>query len=191
MTNTNHINDRKFNIADIKLIVGLGNLDDKYYHTRHNVGFDFLKDINTADFVMETKFKSLISITKILENRVVLSMPSTFMNKSGEAVRTISDYYKFTADEVLIVHDDLDIDIGKFKLQFNKGPRVHNGISSVERHLGTTRFWRLRIGVDNRNERQRKFLSGADYVLGKISKEELELNYSVFNTIKNEWKNEN
>lgn len=161
----------EFDISEIKLIVGLGNTGLEYERTRHNAGFIFLDSIAQSNFKEEKKFKALMSE----HNGIKLAKPTTFMNSSGEAIRAISDFYKINPSQILVVHDDLDIKLGEYKLQFDKGPKVHNGISSIENHLGTSEFWRLRIGIDNRTPELKANISGADYVLGRFSSEELEI----------------
>lgn len=177
----------KLDINQIKLIVGLGNPGKDYFNTRHNAGFLFLDSLATS-FLEEKKFKSEICITNSF-NKVIYSKPLTFMNNSGEAVKAIASFYKIKPSDILIVHDDLDIKLGDYKLQFNKGPKVHNGILSIENHLNTSEFWRLRIGIDNRTEEIKKYISGSDYVLGRFSTEELDTLTKVFNQIKAELQN--
>lgn len=115
---------------------------------------------------------------------IKLAKPTTFMNLSGESVGAISSFYKINPAEILVVHDDLDIKLGEYKMHFNKGPKVHNGITSIENHLGTSEFWRLRIGIDNRTPELRENISGADYVLGRFNSEERILLDKVFLKIK-------
>jgi PTH1 family peptidyl-tRNA hydrolase len=103
---------------------------------------------------------------------IILAKPSTFMNESGRAVRKIMDFYKMEIDQIVIVHDDLDIAFGEYKIQKEVGPKVHNGLKSVEQYLGRKDFWRVRIGIDNR-EPGKSYGTGADYVLSKLNKEEI------------------
>lgn len=162
----------KFDINSIKLIVGLGNPGKEYVKTRHNAGFIFL-DLLSNEFLTETKFKAEIANVTI-NKKILLAKPTTYMNASGESVVAICNFYKLLPKEILVVHDDLDVKLGEYKLQFNKGPKVHNGILSIENLLATTEFWRLRVGIDNRTEELRKLISGSDYVLGRFSPEELD-----------------
>ena len=95
------------------------------------------------------------------------------MNQSGQAISKVLDFYKVGFDNLTVVHDDLDIRLGEFKIQKGKGPKVHNGVSSVEEAIGTSDFVRVRIGVDNRPLENR--MPGKNYVLQDFSPEELEV----------------
>lgn len=156
----------------MKLVAGLGNPGEKYQHTRHNVGFmvvdKLLEFINKkSDFKAEKKFESEIA----REKELVLMKPQTFMNNSGVAVSKLAHFYKIQNQDVYVVHDDLDIRLGEYKIQLGVGPKVHNGVDSVVSNLGTEDFWRIRIGIDNRvldDARE----SGESYVLGKFSRDE-------------------
>jgi len=153
----------------MKLIVGLGNPNVEYKKTRHNAGFMFVdKLVEKEQFFLDKKKEAEILILK----NYILVKPQTFMNDSGRAVRKIMDFYKLGVADVIVVHDDLDIAFGEFKIQKEKGPKVHNGVRSVERCIGETDFWRVRIGIDNRQPNV-NYGTGADYVLSKLSKAEL------------------
>lgn len=164
---------QSFDITNIKLILCLGNIGREYTNTRHNAGFIFAKHIiGNHNLYLEKKLKSYIAK---LPNKQIVSLPTTLMNLSGSAASLILNYYKIAPFEMLVVHDDLDIPLGKSKLQFAKGPYVHNGVNDIEEKLSTDQFWRLRIGVDNRTQEQREKISGRDYVLMKMSKDEIEI----------------
>lgn len=155
----------------MKLIVGLGNPGKEYSTTRHNAGFEFVDSLSgRAKFTPDSKFESLLYKDK----NILFVKPQTFMNESGRAVRKILDFYKLSVDDVILVHDDLDLKLGEYKIQKGIGPKVHNGVSSVEASLPDKNFLRLRLGVDNR-EKSFYAGSGADYVLGKFNNEELEV----------------
>lgn len=168
----------------MKLVVGLGNPGEKYKDTRHNVGFMVIDKLK--------KYKENL-------RKVVLVKPKTFMNKSGVVVAKLKRFYKISVDDLYVVHDDLDLKLGEYKIQKGVGPKVHNGVSSVEEQLGSKEFWRVRVGVDNRGGRFKidstseqsrleskpvsdekssslqypmKDFSGADYVLGKFMESE-------------------
>lgn len=154
----------------MKLIVGLGNPGDEYINSRHNAGFKFVdRFTGEARFSMEGKFESLVYRDK----DVLFVKPQTFMNESGRAVRKIMDFYKLGIEDVILVHDDLDLKLGEYKLQTGVGPKVHNGVSSVEASLPDKNFLRVRIGIDNR-EKNIYTGAGADYVLSNFGKEEME-----------------
>lgn len=152
------------------LIVGLGNLGEEYEKTRHNAGFMFLDKLaGKENFSFDKKQEAEVLMMK----NFILVKPQTFMNDSGRAVRKVMDFYKLKIENVVIVHDDLDIAFGEYKIQKEKGPKVHNGVRSVEQCLGRTDFFRVRIGIDNRQP-DVNYGTGADYVLSKFSKVELE-----------------
>lgn len=151
------------------LIVGLGNPGEDYEKTRHNAGFLFVNKLAGKD-KFETDRKMEANVLK--RGELILAKPNTFMNDSGRAVRKIMDFYKLGIENVVIVHDDLDIAFGEYKIQKEVGPKVHNGLKSVEQCLGRKDFLRVRIGIDNR-EPGIGYGTGADYVLSKLNKEEM------------------
>jgi PTH1 family peptidyl-tRNA hydrolase len=153
----------------MKIIVGLGNPGEEYEKTRHNVGFMFLDQIlRREEFSLDSKKEALM----VKKDGLIIVKPQTFMNESGRAVRKILDFYKLSSNDVVVIHDDLDIAFGEYKIQKGVGPKVHNGIKSIEQSLGTDDFWRVRVGVDNRQPSV-NYGTGADYVLSKVSKEEV------------------
>jgi len=150
----------------VKLIVGLGNPGEKYARTRHNVGFvvlDALADLNNLQFFTQGKLKSQIA----KNSNLILAKPQTFMNESGKAVSLLFHHYSLSINDLLVVHDDLDISLGEYKVQVGKGPKVHYGINSIEDQLKTDQFMRIRIGVDNRDPENR--MPGEAYVLQKFA----------------------
>lgn len=172
--NIDNENHQIFDTSKIKLIVGLGNIGREYINTRHNIGFEFVETLaKTSKFNEEKKFKAYLHQVEINGHKIYLAKPTTMMNMSGESVNLISKYYNIEPNEILIAHDDLDLKLGSYKIQFSKGPRIHNGILSIENRLGTTKFWRLRIGVDNRYMATKDLMSGASYVLSTFKPDEL------------------
>lgn len=155
----------------MKIVVGLGNIGDRYRLTRHNVGFRVVERLASGESFREDKAQEAYICKK---GNVLLVKPATFMNDSGRAVRKIMDFYRISAKDLVLVHDDLDIELGDYKIQLGKGPKVHNGVSSVESTVQTSDFWRLRIGVDSRTLR-RFDGSGADYVLSNFSSDDEEV----------------
>ncbi|MBN1915596.1 aminoacyl-tRNA hydrolase [Candidatus Dojkabacteria bacterium] len=151
----------------MKLIVGLGNPGKEYEKTRHNVGFMFIEDF-TRQKDARKKWRKKDNYEFIKFGDLVVCKPLTFMNESGNAVRKIADFYKISPESIVVAHDDLDIPLGNYKLQKDKGPKVHNGIASVENSLETTEFWRLRLGIENREHK----IAGKDYVLNRFTKAE-------------------
>jgi len=160
----------------MKLIIGLGNPGEEYKRTRHNAGFLIVEKLaGKESFSFDKKQEAEVLSTK----SYLLVKPQTFMNESGRAVRKIMDFYKLEADDIVVIHDDLDIAFGEFKIQKEKGPKVHNGVKSVEQYLGRTDFWRVRIGIDNRQPGI-SYGTGADYVLSLLSKDEVKELDEVF-----------
>ena len=158
----------------MRLIVGLGNVGEKYDDTRHNIGFvvidilaSKLENSKNPNFQESKKLKS--EIIKI--GNLILAKPITFMNSSGEAVAALSTFYKIQPTDLYVVHDDLDIKLGQYKVQLGIGPKVHGGVNSIEEKLGNEGFWRVRVGVENRNPENR--ISGDEYVMGKFTEDEL------------------
>ena len=140
----------------MKLIIGLGNPGGKYVKTRHNAGF----------LVVEELLKN----KKNVFTDFLIKKSDVFMNDSGSFVKKLVDQYNLDLSNLYIVHDDLDIPLGSYKIQFGTGPKVHNGVSSTEETLGTKDFWRVRIGVDNRKIEDR--MLGEEYVLQNFTGEE-------------------
>ena len=163
----------------MKLIVGLGNPGKKYQDTRHNIGFvivDLLhasissSGFEISDWELSKKAKALYSKTKVKEETIELLKPQTYMNDSGISVSYAKNKHKIDPSDTYIVHDDLDIKLGKYKIQ-NKGPKEHNGLQSIYESIGTKDFWHVRAGVDNRDLGGR--VDGQTYVLQKFENDEL------------------
>lgn len=180
----------------MKLIVGLGNPGTKYGKNRHNVGFMVVDRLQTIDYSdtpweEDKKFNSsLITITSPYP--LIFAKPQTFMNASGEAVGKIVNWYKIEPNDIYVIHDDLDIPLGQYKIQKGKGPRLHYGIQSIEKALGTEDFWRVRIGVDNRKVPEVSKVPkvskvwrtpGEQYVLQDFTEEEQETVNEVINRV--------
>ena len=154
----------------MKLIVGLGNPGKEYSNTRHNIGFSFIDnylDKKGISGKWTKKFDGEYLETTIGKEKVLFLKPLTFMNLSGNSVRKIMDYFKIEVDDILIISDDLDLNVGNFKLKLNGSCGGHNGLRSIEASIGTSNYKRLKIGISNDKESDTK-----DYVLGKFSKEE-------------------
>ena len=130
----------------MKLIIGLGNFEDKYLFTRHNAGFmavDFFVQANNQSFRQEKKLKSMIAKF----GDVVVIKPLTYMNLSGEAVRAVMDFYKIEVKDILVIFDDISLDLGKVRFRASGSDGGHNGIKSIIQHIGTKDFDRLKIGI--------------------------------------------
>jgi len=132
------------------IIIGLGNPGEKYNNTPHNVGFEaveqFAKENNFPEFKLSEKFKALISE----KNNILLVKPQTFMNESGKSVKKIRRGR--TSAKLIVIHDDIDLPLGKIKISKNRGSAGHKGVESIIKELGTKDFIRIRIGVSRKNK---------------------------------------
>ncbi|MEI6533333.1 MAG: aminoacyl-tRNA hydrolase [Candidatus Roizmanbacteria bacterium] len=174
----------------MKLLVGLGNQGPKYEKNRHNVGFLFVHFLfesllPSSHLKQEWKYDKYISaessILETKENTLIFLKPQNYMNNSGISVGSITKKLNISSNNIIVIHDDLDIPLGKFKLSLGVGPKLHNGISSIEQHLKTTEFYRLRIGVDNRQETGN--IPGESYVLLNFLEEEFKILNQTFQEI--------
>jgi PTH1 family peptidyl-tRNA hydrolase len=137
-----------------RLIVGLGNPGAEYAETRHNAGFWFCKRFSAmlrVNFNMEGRFHGCIANAR--EARVWLLMPQVFMNRSGMSVGALARFHRILPEEILVVHDELDIAPGKLRLKFGGGAGGHNGLKDISAHLGTQDYWRLRVGIGHPGDR--------------------------------------
>ena len=168
----------------MRLIVGLGNPGEEYKKTRHNAGFLAVNEIaNNFHFpTSNSKFNAEISQATLNNEKIFLVKPQTFMNNSGEAIRAIADYYKINTEDIIIIHDDLDIPLGEYKISKNKNSGGHKGVQSIIDYLGTKDFTRIRIGImiENKKTPTEKF------VLEKFSIEEMEAVEEIIRRIKGE-----
>lgn len=137
----------------MKLTVGLGNPGEKYATTRHNAGFLILDEFAKArglNWQEDKKFKCLRAEC----DGLLIIKPQTFMNNSGESVSAIANFYKIPFSEIVIIHDEVDLDFGKTKMQIGSRSAGHRGVESIIEQLGTNEFWRFRFGVGKDPERQ-------------------------------------
>ena len=152
----------------MKLVVGLGNPTEEYNNTRHNIGYMFLDYVtNGEEFRLNKKFNAMEYITMLGGEKIIFVKPLTFMNLSGEAVIKYVNFYKLKPEDILVIQDDLDLDVGRYKLMFNHGDGGHNGIKNIILNLSSRNFLRLKIGISKAKNNTR------DYVLGKFSKSEV------------------
>ena len=156
----------------MKLIVGLGNPGREYENTRHNIGFSLL-DYIAQD--KDLKFKGVKFNAEYLDfyvgnEKVMFIKPLSFMNLSGGVVKKYVDFYKIDLDDILIIQDDLDMNIGRIKIVYDSSSGGHNGIKDIERCLGSKRYARLKIGIA-----KDKSMDTKDYVLGKFNNDELKI----------------
>lgn len=155
------------------LIVGLGNPENEYSHTRHNMGFDTINQIakNNNIQITKNKFKGLCESTIIQNQKVILLKPQTYMNLSGESVKEVAEFYNLKPEEIIVIYDDIDIEKGHIKIRKKGGAGSHNGMKSVVEELQSTDFARIRVGIG-----QPEFKSDMiNYVIGKVPKEEQEI----------------
>lgn len=133
------------------LIIGLGNPGKKFKNTRHNIGFSvldyFKKTREFSNWKKSKKFQAKISQGKIGRHKIILAKPQTFMNNSGKSVKTLTTYYKLQTTNLFVVHDDLDIALGKIKISKSRGAAGHNGVQSIINEIGSKNFIRFRIGI--------------------------------------------
>lgn len=174
------------------LIIGLGNPGTQYETTRHNVGFmaiDKIADFfSFENFKTDKKLKAEITKGNIGEKETILVKPQTFMNNSGQAVTACKNFFKVPDKNILVIHDDIDIELGKIKTAQSGGSAGHNGIKSIIELLGTKDFQRIRIGIDSRKKGgiwQKLFgkIPTEKFVLQTFRKEEIELLNDVFTMI--------
>ncbi|WP_159991790.1 aminoacyl-tRNA hydrolase [Pelistega ratti] len=161
----------------IRLIVGLGNPGPQYEATRHNVGFwlaDQLAEDVKASFTVESGFFGQLAKTKTIEGNLYILKPSTYMNRSGQSVRAVAQFYKIPVEEILVLHDELDIPSGQVKLKRGGGHAGHNGLRDIQAQMGSPDFWRLRIGVGHPRALGLS-QQVADYVLHPPRKEDMPL----------------
>ncbi len=134
----------------MKLIVGLGNFEDKYLFTRHNAGFmavDFFVQSVGENFKQDKKLKSLVAKFRFKGEDVVVIKPLTYMNLSGDAVSAVMNFYKIDKKDVFVIYDDIALDLGRVRFRGSGSDGGHNGIKSIIQHLGTKDFDRLKIGI--------------------------------------------
>ncbi len=171
----------------VKIILGLGNPGKEYESTPHNIGFAFLDFLQKTEngfssWRQEKKFLGLLA-EKIEEGqKIILLKPQTFMNNSGLAAQKIMAYYSLPLDNLLVVHDEIDLASGTFKVQKNKNAAGHRGVLSLIQHLQSKNFWRLRIGVNPQIKNGRSCLSlpTEKFVLKKMPPEEEEKIKKIF-----------
>ena len=156
----------------MKLIVGLGNPGREYEKTRHNIGFmciDKVANYFNVDFNMN-KFNGMYTQFNYNGEKVILLKPLKYMNLSGEVVRDFVNFYKIDINDILIMCDDLDTSVGTYRLRYKGSSGGHNGLKNIELHLNSKEYKRIKIGISNNKNMDTK-----DYVLGKFSKEEMDL----------------
>lgn len=163
----------------MKLIVGLGNPGEIYKNTRHNIGFIVIdKFLSKENLTWITKFHGKYTSLIINQEKVYFLKPETYMNLSGNCLKDFMSYYKIPPKDILVIQDDLDLPIGKYRLKYKSSAGGHNGIKSIIENLKTEEFSRLKIGISHD-----KNINTKDYVLGKFNRKEEEYLSKIYPTI--------
>lgn len=155
------------------LIVGLGNPEEKYSNTRHNMGFDVINELSKeCDIkVSKSKFDAFYGMGEINGKKVILVKPQTYMNLSGESIIKFKKFYKLSNKNIIVIYDDMDLNIGDIRLKAKGGPGTHNGMKSVVDNLNTEEFIRVRVGIGTPKYKD----DIINYVLEQIPKREREI----------------
>ena len=153
------------------LIVGLGNPEEEYSKTRHNMGFNTINKISQQYNieVKQNKFQALYGSGIIEKEKVILLKPQTYMNLSGNSVKKIVDFYKIEKEKILVIYDDMDIEPGKIKIRKKGSAGGHNGMKSIIQMIGTEEFTRIRVGIGRPVQKGDEI----NYVIGAISEEDM------------------
>ena len=155
------------------LIIGLGNPEDKYSNTRHNMGFDVINELSKeCDIeVSKSKFDAFYGMGEINGKKVILIKPQTYMNLSGESVIKFKKFYKISNKNIIVIYDDIDLGIGDLRLKAKGSSGSHNGMKSVIQNLNTEEFIRVRVGIGTPENKGDMI----NYVIGQIPKREREI----------------
>ncbi len=165
------------------LIVGLGNPGKEYSKNRHNIGFMTVDEIARDNHfpAFKSKFQGAYSEGRIANQKVMLLKPQTYMNESGQSVGKVAKFYKIPPSNIIVMYDELDIPFKRVKIKQGGGSGGHNGIKSIDAHLGNKDYWRVRMGIDHPGDKNR--VSG--YVLSDFSKaEQAELDDYIYAVVK-------
>jgi len=155
------------------LIVGLGNPEDKYSNTRHNMGFDVINELSKqCDIkVSKSKFDAFYGMGEINSKKVILVKPQTYMNLSGESIIKFKKFYKLSNKNIIVIYDDIDLKLGDIRLKAKGSSGSHNGMKSVIENLNTEEFIRVRVGIGTPENKEDMI----NYVIGQIPKREREI----------------
>lgn len=155
----------------IRLIVGLGNPGPEYEQTRHNAGFWLVDNLAGGRLMRESRYNALAAKTNIAGQEVWLLEPQTYMNRSGQAVGALARFYKIAPEDILVIHDELDLPPGAAKIKKGGSSAGHNGLKDITAALGSQDYWRLRIGIGHPRSLNLQ-QQVADYVLHRPRTEE-------------------
>jgi PTH1 family peptidyl-tRNA hydrolase len=173
--------------APIRLVAGLGNPGAEYQRTRHNVGFWFVDQLaQRVGAVLRSEKKFFGEVGRV-DGSIWLAKPMTFMNRSGQAVAALAGFYQLKPEEILVVHDELDLRPGEVKLKMGGGVAGHNGLKDIRARLGSADFWRLRIGIGHPREQELSEQDVVDYVLHRPSVEHQRLIEGVVEKCLDAW----
>ena len=163
----------------MKIIIALGNPGQQYANTRHNAGFiiadELQKSLGFSDFEKNSKFDALVCEKNLGGEKILLAKPQSFMNNSGQVVKKMLDFFKIPKENLMVLHDDLDIELGAFKISTDSSAAGHNGVQSIIDNLGSQQFKRIRLGIEGSEKKKDRIIPGDVFVLQDFSKEELEL----------------
>ena len=160
----------------MKIIVGLGNIGEKYLRNRHNIGFVSLdvfvdeleKDGQSIKWKEETKLKAITAKCQHQGKEIILAKPTTLMNNSGEAVSKILNFYKAPTKDLIVIYDDIDLPLGSVRVREKGSAGTHNGMRSIIQEIGSTEFTRIRIGIESRGEHAPKLQDLSSFVLSNF-----------------------
>lgn len=143
----------------MKLLIGLGNPGSKYEKSRHNLGYmimEALAEELQITFSKKSNLQALVAEGRIGQEKIILAKPTTYMNLTGNAVNALMEYYKIAPADIWIIHDDIDLAFGKLKIHHGRSSAGHRGVENIILILGTKDFYRFRLGIDSRTDKQRK-----------------------------------
>lgn len=157
----------------MKLVVGLGNPDERYQKTRHNTGFmaiDYFASKYQIEFRLAPQFKGMLASINLEGHKALLLKPMTYMNLSGESVEAVMKYYKIDLEDILVISDDLDSTTGRVRVRANGSAGGHNGHKNIMSHLGSCEYKRIKIGID-----RSPIIPVIDWVLERFKEDEMVL----------------
>ncbi len=154
----------------MKLIIGLGNPGKEYENTRHNAGFKFIDKFAESKNlkINQQKFSGLYTDFNYNGEKIILLKPQKYMNLSGEVVKDFMNFYKINSNDILVICDDLDTELGKIKIKYKGSSGGHNGLKNIENNINTNEYKRIKIGISNDKKADR-----INYVIGKMPKADL------------------
>ncbi len=174
----------------MRLIIALGNPGKQYEKNRHNAGFLILDQIKQEndfpDFQKNARFDAFLCEKTFGDEKIILAKPQGFMNKSGESVKKIMDFYKIPKEDIVVIHDDLDIELGAYKISTNSSAAGHNGVQNIIDKIGSQQFKRIRIGIEGSEKKKDRMIPGEIFVLQNFTPQELETIIKISEKITNE-----